>query len=480
MEQRALRLASYLVNELGLKKGDRAAFLSENNIAFLDAFFMGCKTGIIITTYNYLLSSNEILNFLRAEEPKVVFYAGSHHKIIADLRMHYQNCEYIAISGDSAPEDMHHYHDIMSCEGEPLRCEPPTIEDTQMLIHTGGTTGWPKAAMLSYRSVYQNTVGSILTLGHRNTDIAHVYLPFFHTAAWHCLMLSLLMVGGKIILTPRFCAETALEVIRTERPTHGIAVETVYKSMIACPAFKSADFSCFEWMLNGAAPISRPTMEAFWEKGVPLVNAYGMTEIGPCNLTPPVPSMSLDEIRSKWNSVGKPMFFNHVKIVDEEGRDVKEGEPGELLFKGSLTFSGYWRDEEKTNGILKEGWICTGDIARKDGDGYYYICGRRKNMFISGGENIFPVEIEHVLCGHPAIESACVFGVPDDKWQEVGKALIVLKEKNSLTQEELREWIAGRISRIKIPKYIEFVSEIPHNTLGKRDIAVIRKQYGGI
>ncbi|MBK5245507.1 MAG: AMP-binding protein, partial [Eubacteriaceae bacterium] len=176
--------------------------------------------------------------------------------------------------------------------------------------------------------------------------------------------------------------------------------------------------------------------------------------------------------------VGRPMYFNNIRLVNENGVDVEDGERGELLFSGNLTFSGYWMDVEKTNDIVRDGWIHTGDIAYKDQDGYYYICGRKKNMFISGGENIYPIEIEHTIMGHSSIECVCVFGVPDERWGEVGKAIVVLKPEKSMTKEELQAYIGKEKSSIKTPKYIQFIDSIPRNGVGKVDLVQVSQIYG--
>jgi fatty-acyl-CoA synthase len=258
-----------------------------------------------------------------------------------------------------------------------------------------------------------------------------------------------------------------------------MCVETLYKALAAHPDFEKTDLSCFRWMINGAAPITKKTLEIYWGRDVRLFNAYGMTEIGPSNIAPPLNEISLAKARGKWNSVGIPMYFNNIRIVDEKGEKVRQGEVGELIAKSPLQFSGYWNDNAQSQAIQRNGWIYTGDIACVDQDGYYYICGRKKNMFISGGENIFPLEIERVISSHPSIDSAVVIGVPDDRWGEVGKAVVVLKNGNKLTKEELRQFLLGEdLSRIKIPKYVQFVESLPLNSVGKLDFGALRELCG--
>ncbi|MDR3364017.1 MAG: AMP-binding protein [Clostridiales Family XIII bacterium] len=477
---RAEKLGAFLTEVLKLRKGDRVAFVSQNAVPFIDCFFMSYRTGIIMTAYNCMMGGIVLDRLVSAEGPRVIFYSAPANRkdAIEGLRAH-EGIEFITIAGERDERDRYSYRDILDYVPDgTARYETPDFEDVQMLIHTGGTTGTPKAAMLSYRAVFFNAASQILTIGIGAGDTMLTMLPFFHTAGWNSPLTSVLMSGGRVVLIPFFDAETALRAIREERPTVNLAVETIYRYMAAHPDFAGTDFSCFRWMLSGAAPITRETMEIYWKRGVKLMNAYGMTEVGPSNLVPPVNEITQGQLESKWSSAGKPMFFNEVRIVDEKGRDVPAGEQGELLFKGLLTFSGYWGNEEQTQAIFRDGWIKTGDIAYADADGYYCICGRKKNMFISAGENIFPAEIERAFCMHPACDAVCVIGVPDEKWGEVGKALVVLKPGHTVGKEELKQFVRGKTAPIKTPKYIRFLRELPKNAMDKIDLRAIRSLYG--
>lgn len=479
LDDRSERLAAFLVEKLGLRKGDRVAFCSENTVAWIDAFFSSYRTGIIMTSYNCMMGKKNLTYLIEKETPKVVFYSGYRKDVIEYYRQDGVYREYICILGEPDERDTYTYEDVMAYEPQgTAKYDAPELEDIQMLIHTGGTTGEPKAAMMSYRALMFNTISQVLSVGVSCEDSAYVFLPFFHTAGWNVLMMPLLMVGGRVILTAGFNPDTALKIIEEERPTTAIAIETMYQLMTLHLNFPNVDFSCFRWMLNGAAPISRETLEDYWAKGVRLVNAYGMTEIGPSNLVPPINTMSQHEIETKWNAAGKPLYFNEVRIVDDDGNDLPTGEHGELLFRGNLIFSGYWDDQDKTNDIVRDGWVHTGDIGYADEDGFYYICARKKNMYISGGENIYPAEIENVIVGHPDVADAAVIGVPDEKWGEVGKALVVRSHGSSLDKEQLQAHVKTGCSSIRVPKYVEFVEEIPKNSVGKLDLKVIREKWG--
>ncbi|MEG1166057.1 MAG: AMP-binding protein, partial [Oscillospiraceae bacterium] len=219
-------------------------------------------------------------------------------------------------------------------------------------------------------------------------------------------------------------------------------------------------------------------LEVYWAKGVKMVNAYGMTEIGPNNMCHPIGLMTIDDVREKWNSCGKPAPFNQIRFLDEEGNDVPQGERGELVFNGKLLFSGYWNNPEAAAEMLQNGWVHSGDMGYLDEDGFCYISGRKKNMFISGGENIFPQEIEDVIMTIPGIWEACVVGVPDHKWGEVGRVLIVADPTENVTREKILAKVKEEMSSIKVPKYVSFVDDVPKNAIGKRDLKEIAKLYG--
>lgn len=346
LETRSEKLAYFLNGILAVKKGDRIAFCAQNSVEFIDAFYASCKTGVIVTTYNCLLNIDELTRLISNESPKVIFYDCKYKKTINMLKSRFPNIAYISLGTEKGENDYCCYEELMAIQlNQQVENVHIDMEDIQMLIHTGGTTGLPKASKMSYRSIFYNSLSEILTLGLSSRDSVYVFLPFFHTAAWNVLTLPLLLAGGKIILTKEFHPKKALKIIEEEKPTVAIGVETIYRLMAEQEEFNKTDFSSFRWMLSGAAPISREIMKIYWDKGVKIVNAYGMTEIGPNNLVPPVNEMTLDEIKEKWNSAGKPMFFNNVRIVDEEGKDVKDGEKGELIWKSNLIFSGYFNND---------------------------------------------------------------------------------------------------------------------------------------
>lgn len=294
------------------------------------------------------------------------------------------------------------------------------------------------------------------------------------------MTLPLLHAGGRIIVNKQFDPKLSLEVIEREKTTFSFGAATIYRMMTDLPEFDKTDFSSLRWVMAGAAPTPINIMEKFWKKGVRFILGYGMTEAGPNNLSAPAEFMTFDDMREKHGSVGKPMYLTGVKIVDDNGNEVGEGEIGELIWSGPQIFSGYWDNQEETNKTLIDGWVYSGDMAMKDKDGYYYIVGRKKNMFISGGENVFPAEVENAIYSIPEVHEVCVISVPDEKWGEVGKAVISLKPNMTITKEDIISRLKEQLAGYKIPKYIEFVQEIPKNSVGKIELTKVKELYGKI
>lgn len=479
VENRSNILANYMVEKLQIQKGDRVAFIARNCMELFDAYYATAKIGAILVPYNARLSVDELEKLIQSETPKILFYEDIFQDTVGQLKSRVDIAQYVVLSnGAKSIEDLH-YEEILAYENNAERCcEDLDLEDIHLIIHTGGTTGLPKGGMISHRAMLFNAMNEVITWGISHHDSAHILLPLFHTGGWNLLTLPLLHAGGRIIINKQFDPKLSLKVIDEEKPTFVFGAATIFRMMIDLPEFETTNFSSIKWMMAGAAPTPINIMEKFWDKGIPFVLGYGMTEAGPNNLTAPAEFMSFEQMREKFASVGKPMYFTQAKIVDDQGQELGVNEVGELIWSGPQIFSGYWNNEEETAKTLRNGWVYTGDMAKKDEDGFYYIVGRKKNMFISGGENVFPPEIEKVLYDIPEIHEVCVIGVPDEKWGEVGKAVISLKPGKQITKEKVLEQLASRLARYKVPRYITFIEEIPKNNVGKIVAAKVIELYG--
>lgn len=477
LDQRAENLANWLVNVQGLKKGDCIGFCARNCIAYFDAFFAAFKTGVILTTYNYMYRPNELTSLIQNEHPKIIFLDKNQE----DRVKGFQDMDFIQtvvmLNGETSCAGVLNYDDVMHHTYAPIT-EAITLdmEDILMYIHTGGTTGMPKAAMLSYRCIFANIVSEGISFGLNYQDTTYLFLPLFHTGGWNVIGMPILFYGGKLIIKRDLEPQKILQIIEEEKVTIGVAVPTVYRMIADDPRFDSTDFSHVRWLLVGAAPVEENVVKRYAQRNIVLTNAFGMTEVGPNNIAPPVPNMTMEKIREKWNSVGLPMCFNTVKIVDDNDQIVEQGQVGELCFKGPMLFSGYLNNQEETDKTLRNGWVYTGDLAKQDEEGYIYIVGRKKNMIIVGGENVFPVEVEQYLARFPGVKEACVFGVPDYKWGESIKAIITL-DSDTIDLDLLHEYIWKNLSGVKRPKKIIVVDQIPKSSVGKVDYRTVHALY---
>lgn len=461
--------------EHGIKKGDRVAIFAKNSIESMDILYSLQYTGAILTTYNFRLRAEELVGLLTSESPAMLFYDAAFSEKIEVIRSSLPDTFFVSLNDNNQFGDVC-YSEALDAPGSKIPCVV-NMEDILMLCHTGGTTGVPKAAMISYHSLIYNTMSQIVEYGISSVDVMYVSYPLFHISAWSAA-LSMLQAGGRIIFKKDFDTEETLKLLEKEKLTILNGSPTVYQRMCLSPRFDKTDFSSVRFVRCGAAPPSAELVNAYLKKGLKFINAYGMTESGTSVLSMPLGSADIDTIRKKAGSAGKPMLFTSLRIIDDNGMDVRDGESGELLVKNEMLFSGYWNNEAETQNVMDGCWLHTGDMARCDDEGYYYICGRKKHMFISHGENIFPVEIENFLYTIKDIDDCYVFGVPDMERGEAGKAIIVLHPGSRLTAEDILAEMKGKLSTLKIPKYIEFVPKVPRNDVGKVCIHDVIRLYG--
>jgi fatty-acyl-CoA synthase len=337
------------------------------------------------------------------------------------------------------------------------------MEDPWLILYTGGTTGVPKGAVLTHGSIAWNAINTVVSWGLSHQDVAPSFTPMFHTGGLNVFTLPLLMVGGRVILPQSFDPAQALRILQIERPTVLFMVPTMFQLVAEQPAFAGGDLSHLRWAISGGAPLPRVVADA-WKAKVPIFKqGYGLTEVGPNNFA----TSDVDALRGMEQSVGKLTFFARARIVDDWGVDVPDGEPGELLLTGPHTCAGYWRRPEATAQAVRDVWFHTGDIARKDEEGFYYIVDRKKDMIITGGENVYPTEVESVLYEHPAVRQAAVVGLPDPTWGEAVCAVVSLKPGKEAAVEELRDFLRANLARYKVPKEIIIARELPQSGAGK-------------
>ena len=451
LNKRAVNLAAYFL-KCGVNPGDRVSLKSVNHISYFDFLFACYKIGAIFVPLNWRLAEEELQYIVADCSPKLIGTkeenASNEAHALAEYVLNVDNDQYEElVSGNEILT-------VTSSEDEDL----PVL-----IIYTGGTTGKPKGVVLSRRSLLANSLNTIVSWGLSNKDITLNYMPMFHTGGINALTLPILVAGGTVIYATHFDADEALRYINYYTCTIALFVPTMYHLMIASPYFKSADFPTMKAFLSGGAPCPPEIYESFKEKGLPFKEGYGLTEAGPNNFY-----ISPSEALLKAGSVGKPMLLNCLRLFDGENDIDQADKVGELLISGEHTFVRYWQNEQATNDTFRKGWLHTGDLAKRDRDGYYYIVGRKKDMIISGAENIYPIEVEQVLLSHPNVEEASVIGIKDEKWGEVVTAFIVV---NSLgvTKEAILNHCKGKLAQYKLPKRIYFMEELPKTDIGKID-----------
>lgn len=477
LDQRARALAAYLLGEMRVAKGDRVAVLARNCVEYLDFFFAAVKAGVILVPLNIRLTAEELSALLRQTTPRLLAFEADFEKMAAALEK--EGLEQMVRLGESRGEKIvkaESYENIIARTLPSDLIEVPLDpEDPVLIIFTGGTTGPAKGAVISHRAVLFNLICEVLSWRINRNFIVPNLAPFFHVGGWYMVTLPLLYAGGQVIINSLFDPELTLNLIIEKRCTFLFAAATMYQMISQAEGFQRADLSSLQFVMSGGAPCPRAVMEPYWEKGVIFVQGYGITEGGPHNLFMPWDELSWEEIKSKSHSVGKPMIYCRTRIVDDAGNDVKQGERGELLLGGPQIFSGYWEKPEETANALREGWMYTGDIATQDESGFFYIVDRKKDMFISGAVNIYPVEIERVIALHPKVAEAAVIGIPDEKWGEVGKAFVVARPKETLRAEEITAFLQDKLAKYKIPKEIVFVDNLPKSPVGKILKRVLRE-----
>lgn len=449
--ERIRRLAALLASDHGIRQGDRVAVLAQNDTATLLLFFATQHLGAILVPVNTRLSAREVAHILGDCAPKLVVAESS----LAPLLPQTPFWAYDGPYGlRSAASD--------ASLGSVAPASGADFDAPCMILYTSGTTGAPKGAILSNRMLFWNSVNTGLRLNLVQQDVTITSAPFFHTGGWNVLTLPFLHRGAKVILLRKFDPDRVLDLIARERISLLFGVPTMMQMMRQSDSFAGADLTSVRYAIVGGEPMPLPLIRDWHAKGVPIRQGYGLTEFGPN-----VFSLNEEDAERKIGSVGFPNFYIDIRVVDNDGKDVPDGEPGELILRGPVMMDGYWNNPDATADTIRGGWLHTGDIVIRDSEGYVRIVDRKKDMYISGAENVYPAEIEHFLRTHPSIREVAVLGVPDARWGEVGMACIVLKPLSVLSAEDVIAYCDGQLARYKIPKHVRFLDALPKSDSGK-------------
>lgn len=451
LDARANEVAAMLAARR-IGKGDRVAILCRNRIEFFEALFGCAKLGAVLVPLNWRMPPAELDGLIADCAPTLLLYGASDAETVARLA--------------AAPPalGLDEQYEAALAAAEAYRGRPQWhAADSWYLLYTSGTTGRPKGVIYTYRMAIANYVNIGSATGLRSTDTTVSFLPNFHTAGINLHALPVLIAGGRVVLLEAFDADALIGLIESRRLDTVFAVPTVYQALLDHPRFAAAPLARVRHWGCGGAPLPDVLVERYRDLGVRVCNGMGMTETGPTAfLVDPVDAWD------RIGSVGKPQLLCSARIVDADGRDLPDGEVGDLLFSGPGVTPGYWRNEEATRAAFTaDGWLRSGDLARRDADGFFYVAGRRKEMFISGGENVYPVEVENVLAAHPAVVDAAVLSRPDPKWGEVGRAFVQLAPDRRPDRDELAAYCRSRLAPYKVPVSFEFVAEFPRTPGGK-------------
>lgn len=475
LNERASRAANFLREELGVEKGDRVSILANNGVEYLDLFYGVAKIGAIFAPLNWRLVAAELTYIVNDNRPKVLIVGPEFVDVVAEMRPQI-DVEHCVGLTDAALDGSRDYDALLAAAppDEPQR--PPLDGETPYcLLYTSGTTGRPKGAIIPHRQVLWNCINTAISWGLTEHDVSPVFTPLFHAGGLFAFLTPLFYLGGRVVLSKAFDADETLRIIQEEGCTVILGVPTLFRLWMDAPGFAEADFSHVHFFISGGAPCPPQLIQAWREeKKIVFRQGYGLTEVGPNCF-----SMTDEESVRKVGSVGKPIFHSAMRLVDEAGRDVPTGETGELLIAGPHVCSGYWNNPEATAAALEDGWFHTGDMAWRDEDGFYTIAGRFKDMIISGGENVYALEVESVFMQHEAVAEAALIGRPDEKWGEAGVMIVVLKPGATTSEEELRAFCHGKLARYKIPKQVIFVDELPHSPYGKVEKVKLKAQFAG-
>lgn len=457
------------MREMGIKQGDRVAVLALNDPEYLELFFGLAKIGVVMVPINHRLAPPEVAYIANNCGAEALIFGKEFAPVAEAIRAQIPAKTLIGIM-DSPPAWAGAYKSVIDTAPAD---EPEHVggdDDTLTILYTSGTTGRPKGAELTHLGYYHTSVNLKATLGEVGNRML-MPLPLFHIGALAPVPMCV-HFGSAMIFQRAFEPAEFLKLIQTENISWFGSVPQVLMFLRSVPQFDTFDWSTIKLALVYAAPVPVPLIEAFAEKGMGVRQLYGLTEC-----TGPASVIDAEWAIKKAGSCGPPFFHTDIRVVDLEGKPVAPDQPGEVLMRTTHLMKGYYNNPEATAQTIIDGWLHTGDIARMDADGFLYILDRKKDLIISGGENIYPAEVEECLLAHPAIADVGVIGVTDEQWGEAVKAIVVLKKGESLTQDALREWCRDKLARFKTPKQVVFTDQIPRTPTGKILKRLLREKF---
>ena len=471
--QRSCRLASAL-RARGVGKGDRVCCLTKNSIEYIDLFLAAARLGAVLCPLNYRLSSQEMAAIVADAAPAALAFDIEFAELARGLLERSPAIGTIYYFGPGLLP----WGSSMEAEVAGASGEPPAIvgdsEDPLLMLFTAGSTGRPKGVPLKHRHLFFSAMNWIVELGLSRSDYTLTVLPLFHIGGHILWTMPHLIIGAKVLLLRRFEPEATLRLLEQHRITNTYLIPAMARMILALPDWKRFDLGSVRFIGSGGEAVSESITSAFVGIGIPILNSYGLTETcdGTTSIRPD------DALGRPANCIGKPLPFIDVKIVDGDGAEVPVGEPGQIVHRGASVVDAYWQRPEETAKAFRDGWFHTGDIATRDEDGYVYFLGRKDDMILTGGENVYPAEVEQAILSHPKVADAAVLGVPDEKWGQRIMAVVAPREGSTLDERDLDRHLGDKLSSFKRPRSYEFVAQLPKIGSGKLDRALIKKTYG--
>ena len=473
--RRVNRMANALT-ALGIVKGERVAVLMVNSSEFLEIFFACGKTGAIMVPINFRLAVPELLYILQDCAPQALIYSSDFAEKIRTIKAAgLPISRYFRHGGDKLSDDLSITDFVSPLPAiEPVPKSEITLGDPLFIMYTSGTTGDPKGAIMSHGNILFGAIHSLVGYGVNKTYKSLVVAPLFHIGALAASTTPVVYAGGSLILKSFYNASEVIKLIMQEKINYMFAVPVMFQMMTKSEEWYRADFSHVHFFISGGAPIPIPVIRKYQEeKGVGLVQGYGLTETG--RLT----SLDLQDSIRKAGSVGKEVFHITLRIVDGNDRDVAAGEPGEIVVRGPNVFIGYWNKPSHTAKAMRGGWFHTDDMGRRDEEGFIYVIGRKQELIISAGENIYPAEVERAIQSLSQVREAAAVAMPDPARGEVVAAFVMLHEGHFMTEEFLINSLQEQIAPFKIPKRVFFVKDFPRNSTGKILVKELKKHFTG-
>ncbi|MDD9801413.1 MAG: long-chain-fatty-acid--CoA ligase [Deltaproteobacteria bacterium] len=476
LEARSNRTANAL-RGLGVGPGDRVAILMMNSAEFVESYFAIAKLGAIMVPLNWRLTPDELEFILGDAGALLLLFGSEFDDCAAELQRRALPVKlWVRAKSREAgpgPGPSQDYDELTAAASDSLPEIGAEGDDDLFIMYTSGTTGLPKGVVHSHDTVIAASTTILMTADMRHNDRYLALLPLFHVGALTPLI-NCVHRGCATVILRAFDPSLIFPTIERERITTGLAVPAMLRFMLAAGNHEAHDHSMLRWLMSGAAPVPVPLIEQFAALGIEIHQVYGLTEsCGPACLISP------EEAIAKAGSTGPAFFHTEVRVVNDAGADVAEGEIGEVIVRAPHVMKGYWNRPDDTAETIRNGWLHTGDMASLDAEGFVYIQDRKKDMIISGGENVYPAEIENLLSGHPDVADVAAIGLPSEKWGESPAVIVVPRPGAKLDGDALLDYCQGKLARFKQPKQVEFVEEIPRNPTGKILKRLLRERFPG-